>query len=74
MRFGWRNFEVFRSTVIDRAKTRMVSEATEQGNFDPDSVAKLGRQAQGCNRGREVGALPETGITEDSVSLAHVIE
>jgi dihydroorotase len=49
---GWRNFELFRTTVIDRAKTRvlamvniagfgMISDATEQGDFDPDAVAKL---------------------------------
>ncbi|MFN9299112.1 MAG: amidohydrolase/deacetylase family metallohydrolase [Acidobacteriota bacterium] len=49
---GWRNFELFRATVIDRAKTRvlamvniagfgMISDATEQGDFDPDAVAKL---------------------------------
>ncbi len=49
---GWRNFEIFRSTVIDRAKTRvlamvniagfgMISDATEQGDFDPYAVARL---------------------------------
>ncbi|MBM3759481.1 MAG: amidohydrolase/deacetylase family metallohydrolase [Acidobacteria bacterium] len=49
---GWRNFELFKTTVIDRAKTRvlamvniagfgMISDATEQGDFDPDAVAKL---------------------------------
>ncbi len=49
---GWRNFEHFRTTVIDRAKTRvlamvniagfgMISDLTEQGDFDPDAVAKL---------------------------------
>ncbi len=49
---GWRNFEHFKVTVIDRAKTRvlaminiagfgMVSDLTEQGDFDPAAVAKL---------------------------------
>lgn len=49
---GWRNFELFRTTVIDRAKTRvlamvniagfgMISDQTEQGDFNPDAVAKL---------------------------------
>ncbi len=49
---GWRNFEIFRTTVIDRARTRvfamlniagfgMVSDATEQHDFDPDAIAKL---------------------------------
>ena len=49
---GWRNFEQFRTTVIDRSKTRvfalvniagfgMISDATEQHDFDPDAVAKL---------------------------------
>lgn len=49
---GWRNFELFRTTVIDRAKTRvlamvniagfgMISDATEQGDFDPQAVARL---------------------------------
>ncbi len=49
---GWRNFEHFKLTVIDRAKTRvlaminiagfgMVSDLTEQGDFDPAAVAKL---------------------------------
>jgi len=49
---GWRNFETFRTTVIDRARTRvlaliniagfgMISDATEQDDFDPDAIAKL---------------------------------
>jgi len=49
---GWRNFEHFRTTVIDRAKTRvfaliniagfgMISDATEQDDFNPDAIAKL---------------------------------
>ena len=49
---GWRNFEHFKVTVIDRAKTRvlaminiagfgMISDLTEQGDFDPAAVAKL---------------------------------
>jgi dihydroorotase len=49
---GWRNFELFRSTVIDRARTRvfamvniagfgMISDATEQDDFSADAVAKL---------------------------------
>lgn len=49
---GWRNFESFRTLVIDRAKTRilaminiagfgMISDATEQGDFNPKQVAKL---------------------------------
>ena len=49
---GWRNFEIFRSTVIDRARTRvlamvniagfgMISDATEQDDFGAEAIAKL---------------------------------
>jgi len=49
---GWRNFEHFKVTVIDRAKTRvlafiniagfgMISNLTEQDDFDPKAVARL---------------------------------
>jgi dihydroorotase len=49
---GWRNFEIFRTTVIDRARTRvlalvniagfgMISDSTEQEDFNPDAIAKL---------------------------------
>lgn len=49
---GWRNFETFRHTVIDRARTRvlaliniagfgMITDITEQADFDPAAVAKL---------------------------------
>ncbi len=49
---GWRNFEIFRTTVIDRARTRvlalvniagfgMISDSTEQEDFDPEAIAKL---------------------------------
>lgn len=49
---GWRNFEIFRTTVIDRARTRvfafvniagygMVNDLVEQDDFNPDAVAKL---------------------------------
>jgi dihydroorotase len=49
---GWRNFEQFRQTVIDRAKTRvlaminiaghgMISDLVEQGDFDPKKLAAL---------------------------------
>ena len=49
---GWRNFEHFKVTVIDRAKTRvlaminiagfgMISDLTEQEDFDPAAIAKL---------------------------------
>lgn len=52
---GWRNFEQFRQTVIDRAKTRvlaliniaghgMVSDLTEQGDFSAKAVAALARK------------------------------
>ncbi len=52
---GWRNFEAFRTTVIDRAKTRvlafiniagygMISDMVEQGDFDPAQVARLARK------------------------------
>jgi dihydroorotase len=51
---GWRNFEIFRATVIDHAKTRvlalvniagfgMVSDLIEQGDFDPDAIARLAK-------------------------------
>jgi dihydroorotase len=49
---GWRNFETFRHTVIDRARTRvlafiniaglgMMTDITEQTDFDPKEVARL---------------------------------
>jgi len=49
---GWRNFEIFRQTVIDRADTRvlafiniagfgMISDITEQGDFNPKELARL---------------------------------
>ncbi len=49
---GWRNFEQFRQSVIDRVATRvlgliniagygMVGDAAEQGDFDPAAVARL---------------------------------
>ena len=49
---GWRNFEHFRFSVIDRAKTRvfaliniagfgMMTDFAEQGDFDPAEVARL---------------------------------
>ena len=52
---GWRNFETFRHTVIDRASTRvlaliniaglgMVSDITEQSDFDAAAVARLARK------------------------------
>jgi dihydroorotase len=52
---GWRNFETFRHTVIDRARTRvvafiniaglgMMTDLAEQGDFDPKEVAALARK------------------------------
>ena len=52
---GWRNFEFFRTTVIDRAETRvfafiniaglgMVSNMVEQGDFNPEAVARLAKK------------------------------
>ena len=52
---GWRNFEFFRTTVIDRAATRvfafiniaglgMVSNMVEQGDFGPEEVARLAKK------------------------------
>jgi len=52
---GWRNFEDFRQTVIDRAQTRtfaliniaglgMVTDMVEQGDFDPEEVARLAKK------------------------------
>ena len=49
---GWRNFETFRHTVIDRAKVRvlaminiaglgMMTDAAEQMDFDAEAVARL---------------------------------
>lgn len=51
---GWRNFDVFKFTVIDRAKTRvlaliniaglgMITDVTEQKDFDPKALAALAR-------------------------------
>lgn len=52
---GWRNFETFRFTVIDRAKLRvlaliniaglgMLSNPAEQNDFDPKAVAALAKK------------------------------
>ncbi len=52
---GWRNFEVFRETVIDRAQTRvlaliniagrgMESQEAEQADFSPAEVARLAKK------------------------------
>jgi len=52
---GWRNFEDFRQRVIDRVQTRafafiniagfgMVTDLVEQGDFDPEEVARLARK------------------------------
>jgi dihydroorotase len=52
---GWRNFETFRHTVIDRARTRvlaliniagfgMITDITEQADFNPDEVARLAKK------------------------------
>jgi dihydroorotase len=52
---GWRNFETFRHTVIDRVRTRvlaliniagfgMITDITEQADFDPEAVAQLAKK------------------------------
>jgi dihydroorotase len=52
---GWRNFETFRHTVIDRARTRvlafiniaglgMMTDLAEQGDFDAKEVAALAKR------------------------------
>ena len=52
---GWRNFETFRHTVIDRARTRvlaliniagfgMITDITEQADFNPEEVARLAKK------------------------------
>jgi dihydroorotase len=52
---GWRNFETFRHTVIDRARTRvlafiniaglgMMTDIAEQRDFDPEEVARLAKK------------------------------
>lgn len=52
---GWRNFEYFRTTVIDRTRTRvlaliniagfgMINDAIEQDDFDPEEVARLAKK------------------------------
>jgi dihydroorotase len=52
---GWRNFETLRHTVIDRARTRvlaliniagfgMITDITEQDDFDADEVARLAKK------------------------------
>jgi dihydroorotase len=52
---GWRNFEFFRTTVIDRARTRvlaliniagfgMINDTIEQEDFDPKEVARLAKK------------------------------
>lgn len=52
---GWRNFEDFRQTVIDRVRTRvfaliniaglgMVTDMVEQGDFSPEEVVRLAKK------------------------------
>ena len=52
---GWRNFLQFRQTVIDRAETRifsfiniaglgMITDVTEQEDFNPQEIAKLAKK------------------------------
>lgn len=52
---GWRNFETFRHTVIDRAQTRvfafiniaglgMMTDVAEQEDFNPEEVARLAQK------------------------------
>ena len=52
---GWRNFEIFRQTVIDRAQTRvfaliniaglgMMTDIAEQGDFNAKAVASLAKK------------------------------
>ena len=52
---GWRNFEAFRQQVIDQARTRvlaliniagygMITDLTEQGDFDPAAVVRLAKK------------------------------
>lgn len=52
---GWRNFESFRNSVIDHARTRvlafiniagfgMISDLVEQGDFNPEEVVRLARK------------------------------
>jgi dihydroorotase len=52
---GWRNFETLRHTVIDRARTRvlaliniagfgMITDITEQDDFDSEEVARLAKK------------------------------
>src|SRR5262249_28351590 len=52
---GWRNFEAFRGEVITRVKTRvlafiniaglgMITDAVEQGDFNPAEVARLAQK------------------------------
>jgi len=52
---GWRNFDAFRHSVIDRAQTRvlamvniagygMMTNVVEQGDFDPEAVARVARK------------------------------
>ena len=52
---GWRNFEAFRQTVIDRATTRvfaliniagfgMITDITEQADFNPEEVVRLAQK------------------------------
>jgi dihydroorotase len=52
---GWRNFEYFRTTVVDHTRTRvlaliniagfgMINDAIEQEDFDPKEVARLAKK------------------------------
>ena len=52
---GWRNFEIFRQTVIDRVQTRvlaflniaglgMITDLVEQGDFNPEELARVARK------------------------------
>ncbi len=82
---GWRNFEIFRQTVIDRAQTRvlafiniagfgMISDLVEQGDFNPKEVARLARKHKDVVVGVKTAhyAKPDWKAVEEAVEAGRL--
>jgi dihydroorotase len=78
---GWRNFEMFRTSVIDTARTRvlaliniagfgMISDMTEQGDFNAEAVARLAKKHSDVVVGVKSAhyQLPDWKSVEEAVS------
>ncbi len=77
---GWRNFEFFRATVVDRVQTRvfafiniagygMSSNMVEQDDFDPEAVARLARKHQDVVVGVKAAHYEKPGWTQVDAAL-----